>query len=386
MKNHHKDVNDYKPPYPNLSALDHAQNKLRTLPSLVKNTEIRALSSMLANAGRGKSFIIQLGDCAERFAEAGDDITEKKYSHLVQIKNAVEKITGLPVTLIGRIAGQYGKPRSSVLELLGGKPVFSYHGDIVNAEHPTDCRHADPDRMLTAHQSSQKIISYLDAQQQKIFTSHECFLLEYEIAMTRQYQGKFYNTSTHFPWLGMRNIESSQHINYLECIENPIALKVSASISIPLLISVIKKLNPSNKLGRVTLITRLGYTKTKSHMPKLIEAILENKLNVVWMCDPLHGNTHKDQYGMKYRLLDEAIAETRDTLKCLVKMKQHFAGVHIEATYRTDVMECVSSPEELTPERTYQSAVDPRLNYDQSFMYINRLFENISTKELQHNG
>ena len=130
---------------------------------------------------------------------------------------------------------------------------------------------------------------------------------------------------------------------------------------------MIKKLNPNNTLGRLTLITRLGHSNTKKHLPKLINTAQENKLNLVWMCDPLHGNTHKDQYGKKYRLLDEAVMETRDTFQCLQSFGQHLAGVHLEATYRCNVLECVSSREELTPERAYQSAVDPRLNLDQSF-------------------
>ena len=368
-----------KPPYNDVELLDRVQKELHALPALIKHYEVDVLRGHLEKVFHRQAFIIQVGDCAERFSEASQAVTYSKYQQLIFLKSFIERALDLPVIAIGRIAGQYAKPRSAMMETVSDKSVYAYYGDIINAEHSKDSRHADPNRILQAYNVSKAVLSYLATFEKFVFTSHECFLLEYEKPLTRIQDNICYNLSTHFPWLGMRNILSEPHINYLSNIANPVALKIGTHTSPFWMVSAIQRLNPINQVGKIALVIRLGIDKVDKILPIFIQAIHENKLNVIWMCDPLHGNTQSDQYRKKFRLLKHAIEETIKVCDILHQSGTHLAGLHLEASYREDIQECISSHEELIENRIYESALDPRLNHNQCITYLEHVLEKINS-------
>lgn len=362
-----------RPSYQDINELCHIQQKLSMLPGLVKNDEVDELNRRLEKAFYGQAFIIQAGDCAERFSDAELHITRQKYDQLICLKSLIESTLKLPVITIGRIAGQYAKPRSTPTEMVGGKLAYAYHGDMINAENLTESRIPDPNRMLRGYASSKAVLSHIATFLEQIFTSHECFLLEYEKSLTRLIEGKHYNLSTHLLWLGMRNIESEEHLDYLATIANPVAIKVGAATPLYSVVSAIQQINPDNKRGKVILVTRLGVDKVSSSLPQLIEIIYQNELNVVWMCDPLHGNTQSDRWGKKFRLLGHAADETINTNNILYQNDCYLSGLHLEISPRTDIKECVSLLSELDKNRVYDSALDPRMNHNQCVAYMKQV-------------
>jgi 3-deoxy-7-phosphoheptulonate synthase len=367
----------HHPRFEDVHLLKQIQEQLSSSIPLVSPMEVKKLTKELIKAFHQQSFIIQLGDCAERFSEAEPLISHLKYKQLNQAKLLIEEKINRSVIMIGRIAGQYAKPRSNGPENINGKLIYPYYGDMINSEYISESRNPDPYRILQAYHASKKIISHLKKFENPVYTSHECFLLEYEYPLTRKDQEKKYNLSTHLPWLGMRSIISKPHINYLSTIHNPIAIKIGADTPISTMISTIKQINSKNKIGKIVLILRLGKNNVHNSLPKLIEAVHENNLNVIWMNDPLHGNTKKDQYEKKYRLVDDAIEETVNICHVLFHYGIHLSGLHLEASYKSDILECVNSLDELTENRLYNSAVDPRLNNEQCTYFLEKVLNPI---------
>ncbi len=365
--------------YADLGELNDIQSKLATLPDLIHYNEVDTLRQHLIKVFDQQAFLIQIGDCAERFTDASQTITHLKYKQFVFFKALIEHAIKTPVIVVGRIAGQYAKPRSHQMEVIGDKKVYAYHGDMINHEHASQPRTPDPLRMLQAYHASNKILAHLANYEEKIFTSHECFLLDYEKPLTRCRENVLYNLSTHLPWLGMRHLDSKSHITYLSKINNPIAIKIGANASIPSILSVIQTLNPKNVIGKLILVSRLGINHVFGMLPKIIAAIQDNHLNVIWMCDPLHGNTQSDVYGKKFRLLEHAMDETMITCDILRQNNLQLGGLHLEVSYKTDILECIESFDELTEHRVYDSAVDPRLNHNQCITYFNKILKNIKS-------
>ncbi len=363
--------------YNDCGFLTNVQNQLRALDPLVGYKEILRLREILIDVSYNKAFIIQIGDCAERFSEATQDVTNLKYKQFVFLKSLAESVLKKPVVLIGRIAGQYAKPRSCKMETINGEKIYAYHGDMINSEHDKSHRDPDPFRMLQAYHASQYILACLSRYKEKVFTSHECFLLEYEKPLTRSREDSQYNLSAHTLWLGMRNFSSQQHISYLAKINNPIAIKVGPNVSVSSLIDLLQEVNPQNLIGKITLVTRLGINNVNDKLPILADVIIKSKKNVIWMCDPLHGNTNCDQYHLKFRKLQDILNETYETFRILRKHNLYLGGLHLEASYKTDIIECIDSFEQLTPNRVYESAVDPRLNHNQCIHYFNEIMEKI---------
>ncbi len=367
--------------YNDNNLLADVQNQLATLPTLIEHNEVALLHQHFINVFHGQAFIIQMGDCAERFADACQNVTHYKYEQLIFFKRLVERVLKIPVITVGRIAGQYAKPRSSTTEIIAEQSVYAYHGDMINAEHAnnlSDSRNPDPYRMLQAYNASKKILLHLAEGEEKIFTSHECFLLAYEQPLTRIREEVQYNLSMHLPWLGMRNLESKPHVDYLSKIDNPVAIKIGPDASIASIVSVIQKINPQNQIGKIILIGRLGVTHVRDKLPKIIQVIKQAQLNVIWMWDPLHGNTHCDRQGKKYRLLQDLIEETIISCDILCENDIDLGGLHLEASYKTDILECVDSLDELVGNRAYDSALDPRLNHNQCIAYFNQVLTKIS--------
>ena len=353
------------------------QKKLRAYPGLVDYDRIHDLKTLLEQTAQQSNFLLQMGDCAERFSENSREVIYAKQKQILSFKKLIEHTLSMPVVPIGRIAGQYAKPRSSSTEIINGQSIYPYHGDIINSESPYKSRVPDPERMIKAYAAAKLVLSHLADCGEQIFTSHECYLLEYENSLIRTVNNIQYNLSAHLLWLGMRNISSQSHINHLSSIDNPVALKIGPNLHAASIIAAIQQINPTNKQGKIILVTRLGYDKVCTLLPKLIEIIKQQQLQVIWMSDPLHGNTHLDKYGKKYRLVTHAIDETIETCDILRSYCIQLGGIHLEASPRMDIQECVFSTKELVENRTYDSALDPRLSASQCTEYLEQVLPSI---------
>lgn len=400
--------------------------QLAELPPLVTSWEVDRLRTRLAEAATGKRFLLQGGDCAERFDECRPDIISNRLKVLLQMSLVL--IYGLrrPVVRVGRFAGQYAKPRSDALESKNGTKLPSYRGDIINRPgFEAEDRIPDPERMLQAYNRSgvtlnhvralgeggfadlhhpeywnlgfvqhddlrkeyQQIVdSILDAirfmeavspnpigemDRVSFFTSHEALLLPYEEALTRPdtVHDRTYNLSTHFPWIGARTaFEGSAHVEYMRGLANPIAIKVGPEMSPSELKTLINILDPDSIPGRLTLITRLGADRIESQLPPLIEAVQAVGNRVLWSCDPMHGNTEILSSGIKTRRFENILAEMELSFDIHAAHDSALGGVHLELTGE-DVTECTGGAGGLQDEdlgRAYRSHVDPRLNSEQA--------------------
>lgn len=414
-----------QPNYPQPEVLESTVLQLNQLPPLVTPLEIRQLSEQLAQAATQKRFLLQGGDCAESFAECKVDTVTDKLKILLQMSLILIHGLRKPLIRVGRVAGQYAKPRSQDTETCDGKTLPSYRGDIVNApEFNQASRTPDPKRLLTGYHHAAMTLNYLRAlvdsgfadlrhpeywdldfvkhspladEYHKIadtirdglnflgaisgtesahiyradfFTSHEALLLPYEQALTRQDEdGLWYNLSTHFPWIGVRTAKLDEgHVEYMRGIANPIGLKIGPNMDEAWISELIETLNPNNTPGRLTLIHRLGAEKVGDLLPRIIEIVQKTGIQVLWSCDPMHGNTKSTQDGTKTRYFDDIVSELKQSFAIHQQCNSHLGGVHFEMTGE-DVTECVGGARGLTEgdlRHAYKSLVDPRLNYEQA--------------------
>lgn len=363
--------------YPNDSDLKACVNYLSKKSQIVDIENIYKLQYLLAESSKGKIFILQGGDCAEQFSNPIDNsINSAKLLHY--LSNLIESTTNKPVITIGRIAGQFAKPRTSIYDL-NNKKVYNYRGDLINKRNLDEfCRLPDPNLLITGYYKSQNIYNALNKLPTKkinginftvpyIFTSHEALNLHYEQALTHLCEkNRYYNFSTHFPWVGVRtNQLNSAHIEYLRGIYNPIGLKIGANMETKHILQVIDSINPNNIPGRITLITRLGHKNVTKYLPKLINYITKNNKKVTWLCDPMHGNTTQDSNGVKCRILNDIKKEISETLKCHFDCNSLLSGLHLELTPE-NVKECKTQ----IHEKTDDALMDPRLNKEQSIEVV----------------
>ncbi|WP_203322107.1 class II 3-deoxy-7-phosphoheptulonate synthase [Pseudoxanthomonas beigongshangi] len=414
------------PTYPDAAELASALAELRQLPPLVTSWEIFALKKQLAEAQEGKRFLLQGGDCAESFSDCESGLISNRLKVLLQMSLVLVHGLRLPVVRVGRFAGQYAKPRSADNETRDGTTLPSYRGDLVNRpEFTAEARIPDPRRMIKAHARSAMTMNFvralidggfadlhhpeywnlswvgyspLAAEYQDMvrsigdavrfmetlsgsevhnlnridfYTSHEALLLPYEEALTREVprQWGWFNLSTHFPWIGMRTAAvDGAHVEYLRGVRNPIAIKVGPSVSPDQLLRLIDVLNPEDEPGRLTFIHRMGATQIAEKLPPLLEAVRRDSRRVLWVCDPMHGNTESTSNGYKTRRFDNIRGEVEQSFDLHAAAGTRLGGVHLELTGE-DVTECTGGARELTDadlERAYRSTVDPRLNYEQS--------------------
>jgi 3-deoxy-7-phosphoheptulonate synthase len=404
-----------QPDYPDHQKLDTVLSRLAKLPPLVTPDEVDQLKHQIAEAAAGKRFLLQAGDCAESFSNCTATSISKQVKILQQMSLVLTSGLSKPVTTIGRIAGQYAKPRTTLVQTQGGLSLPSYRGDLINGQEFTaKAREADPERLIQGYgyssmtlnyirsfkqdtlaelskpiswheplfdADSQQILSNLgqslslmdqlqsDALSTELYTSHESLLLHYEQALTRSYQDNWYNLSTHFPWIGMRTAQTnSGQGEYLRGIDNPIAIKVGPDIEVSALLDLIATLNPHQESGKITLITRFGAEHIQRCLPTLIKAIEKSKHPVLWCSDPMHGNSR----------LTESRHKTRDIAKihkelCLAfdihqKHQSILGAVHLEVSGE-DVTECCGGLGNVNEDNltdNYQSLLDPRLNRLQS--------------------
>lgn len=415
-----------QPNYPDAEALQRAIAQLGQLPPLVTSWEVNALKSQLARAQAGEFFVLQGGDCAESFADCQPQLIVSRLKVLLQMSLVLVHGLRKRVLRIGRFAGQYAKPRSADLETRDGISLPSYRGDLVNAPAFTpEARIPDPQRLLEGHMRSALTINFVrglidggfadlhhpeywdldwvqhsplaadyqrrvdalgdslrfmeklagapisDFQRVDFYTSHEALLLWYEQAQTRRVPRApgWYNLSTHFPWIGMRTAEiGGAHVEYCRGIQNPMGVKVSPSMSVDWVLDLCRVLNPDNEPGRLTLIHRMGADKIGDHLPRLVEAVAKAGHRVLWLCDPMHGNTISTPNGLKTRPFDKILSEVEQSFALHAACGSQLGGVHLELTGE-DVTECTGGARNLSHEdleRAYLSTVDPRLNYEQA--------------------
>jgi len=416
------------PNYPDPQALAAAEKELGRYPPLVFAGEARALTADLAEVAAGKAFLLQGGDCAESFAEFHPNNIRDTFRVLLQMAVVLTYASKLPVVKVGRMAGQFAKPRSADMEEIDGVSLPSYRGDNVNdIAFTPEARRPDPERMIKSYSQSAATLNLLRAfaqggyanlqqvhawtldfmgrsawasQYQQLadrigealsfmaacgvnpetvpqlratsfYTSHEALLLQYEQALTRQdsLTGDWYDTSAHMLWIGDRTrFVGSAHVEYLRGVNNPIGIKCGPSLEPGVLLRLLDTLDPARQPGRITLITRYGYDKIEAGLPTLVRAVKREGRPVVWSCDPMHGNVVKAANGYKTRPFERILAEVRGFFAVHRAEGTHGGGIHAEMTGQ-NVTECTGGAIAVTEQglaARYHTHCDPRLNASQS--------------------
>jgi 3-deoxy-7-phosphoheptulonate synthase len=434
-----------------MAALNATEAQLAKYPPLVFAGEARRLKSSLAKVASGQGFLLQGGDCAESFAEHGADTIRDFFRAFLQMAVVLTFGAQQPVVKVGRIAGQFAKPRSSNIEKIGDVALPSYRGDIINGiEFTEEARIPNPERQIMAYRQSAATLNLLRAfamggyanldnvhkwmlgfvkdspqaeryrkladrisetmdfmaaiginsennhalRETDFFTSHEALLLGYEQALTRvdSTSGDWYATSGHMIWIGDRTRQPDHaHVEYCRGIKNPIGLKCGPSLTADGLLELIDILNPSNEPGRMTLICRFGHDKVAEHLPRLIRAVEREGRNVVWSCDPMHGNTITLN-NYKTRPFDRILTEVENFFAIHYSEGTHPGGIHIEMT-GNDVTECTGGARALKAEDLqdrYHTHCDPRLNADQAlelaFLLAEKLKSGRDERKMVVNG
>jgi 3-deoxy-7-phosphoheptulonate synthase len=415
-----------QPRYRSTAALDRAVATLSRLPPLVTSWEIENLKRQLGEVARGRSFLLQGGDCAESFEDCTPDAITSKLKILLQMSLVLVHSAKRRVIRVGRFAGQYTKPRSADSETRDGVTLPAYRGDLVNAlEFSAEAREPDPERLLRGYEKSALTLNFIrslidggfadlhhpeywdlawvrhsprekdyqrmveaigeslrfmetlagarvgEIDRVDFYTSHEGLHLHYEQAQTRTVPRRsgWYNLSTHFPWIGLRtNDPSGAHVQFFRGIRNPIAVKVGPDTSGEQVDRLLDVLHPDDEPGRLTLIHRFGVERVEACLPPLIERVKRAGKTVVWCCDPMHGNTRSTRDGLKTRRFDDILGELERALDVHDACGSHLGGLHFELTGE-NVTECVGGArglDEVGLRRAYRSQVDPRLNYEQA--------------------
>jgi 3-deoxy-7-phosphoheptulonate synthase len=366
-----------QPNYASESDLSQVLSTLSEVPALISIKELQLLKDQIHSSALGTSLILQIGDCAEAFSDSTAKILETKLKAYSEYASILHHATNKPTLTIGRIAGQFTKPRSEPYEVINdckikiGK-VLSYKGDLVNSINPS-LRDPDPQRLLQGYYNSAVITNFIRLQDTWIYTSHEALHMKYENALTREYNDKYVNVGSHLLWIGERTRKyESAHVEYLSQIINPIGIKLGPNADLEELLKIIAKLNPSNENGKIVLITRLGAKKYRQELPRIVDAVKASGYKLAWIVDPMHGNTYKCGSGIKTRNYEDILDETLGTIEILKSSGEVPAGLHLEASY-TDVTEVIGlgvAEEDLNT--NYCTLCDPRLNYTQTISLLNQ--------------
>ncbi|SDQ98290.1 3-deoxy-7-phosphoheptulonate synthase [Actinopolyspora saharensis] len=343
---------------------------LEKQPPLVEPREVDRLHEMLGRAATGRALLLQGGHCAETFGEQALDEVENNVRTLGRMGRAFSHETGLPVVPVGRMAGQYAKPRSRPTETRGEVELPSYRGDAVNgAEFNERDRTPDPWRMRTVYDQSAAALERIP--DGMCHVSHEALLLDYENALVRidPETGRRYSGSGHMLWIGERTRQlDGAHVEFAAGVDNPIGVKVGPSATAEQLLGLIELLDPERRPGRLTFIIRMGAERITDTFPELVERVASSGSPALWVCDPMHGNTRTAANGLKTRWISEIAAEIHTFVRIHRALGTHPGGLHLELT-GSRVTECVGGFEPITSEALgnhYTSACDPRLNRDQS--------------------
>jgi 3-deoxy-7-phosphoheptulonate synthase len=414
-----------QPTWPDAAAVKEAVAELESFPPLVFAGECDNLKARIAEAAVGNAFWLQGGDCAETFAGATADSIRNRIKTILQMAAVLQYFSSLPVIKVGRMAGQFAKPRSNDNETRDGVTLPAYRGDAVNdLEFNEKSRTPDPKRLVRVYNTSSATLNLVRAFTQggfadlrqvhtwnrgfaadarfsaryeemaneigraikfmesagvdpesfksvDFYSSHEALILEYEKALTRidSRTNNPYDVSAHFVWIGERTRQlDGAHMDFAEKIHNPIGVKLGPKTTPEEALAIIKRLNPNNEPGRLTFITRMGASLIREKLPAIIDAVTKSGAVVLWVCDPMHGNTYEAPSGYKTRKFDDVMDEVRGFFEVHKKLGTHPGGIHIELT-GDDVTECVGGGEQISHEdlaSRYETACDPRLNHTQS--------------------
>ena len=414
-----------QPQWPDGAALESAVAELRSFPPLVFAGECDSLKAKVAAAAKGEAFWLQGGDCAETFVAASADSIRNRIKTILQMAAVLQYGSGLPVIKVGRMAGQYAKPRSKDTETRDGVTLPAYRGDAVNdLEFTLAARTPDPSRLVKVYNTSAATLNLVRAftnggfadlrevhswnqgfvrdssageryeqmareigralaflrsagadpaefRTVDLYSSHEALILEYERALTRidSRTQLPYNVSGHFVWIGERTRQlDGAHVDFVSRIRNPIGVKLGPSSSVDDALALIDKLDPDREPGRLTFITRMGAGKIREALPNLVEKVTASGAQVLWVCDPMHGNTYEAPSGYKTRKFDDVMDEIAGFFEVHKALGTHPGGIHVELT-GDDVTECVGGGEHISHDdlaTRYESACDPRLNHTQS--------------------
>ncbi len=427
-----------QPTWPDQAKLEEVKSILATYPPLVFAGEVDILKDRLAQAAAGKAFLLQGGDCAETFADATADRIRNRVKTMLQMAVVLTYGASMPVVKMGRMAGQFAKPRSSDTETREGLELPAYRGDAVNGyDFTLESRTADPTRLLQAYNTSastlnliraftmggfadlrsvhewnkgftdnpansryenmareiDKAIKFMAAcganfnelRTTEFYTSHEGLLFDYERPMTRidSRTGTPYDTSAHFIWIGERTRQlDGAHMDFLSRVRNPLGVKLGPNTSVDDVLALIDKLDPAREPGRLTLISRMGAPKIREALPKLVKAVKDAGAQPLWVTDPMHGNGITTANGYKSRRFDDVMDEVRGFFEVHRDLGTFPGGVHIELT-GDDVAECLGGSEhidEATLESRYESLCDPRLNHSQSLELAFLVAEELAAK------
>ena len=434
------------PTYPDAAVLEKAEARLASFPPLVFSGEARKLKRQLAEVAEGRAFLLQGGDCAESFAEHSADNIRDFFRVFLQMSAVLTFGGSKPVVKVGRIAGQFAKPRSSDIEVRDEETLPSYRGDIINGIDFTEVsRVPDPQRQIMAYRQAAATLNLIRAfaqggyanlehvhkwtlgfvsnspqaaryreladritetidfmraigidadsnprlRETDFYTSHEALLLGYEEAMTRtdSTSGDYYGTSGHLLWIGDRTRQPDHaHVEFCRGVKNPLGMKCGPTTTPEGLLELLDILNPANEAGRMTLICRFGHNKVEDHLPKLIRAVEREGRKVVWSCDPMHGNTISAG-GYKTRPFDRVLGEVENFFDVHEAEGTHAGGIHIEMTGQ-DVTECTGGARAISDDdlsNRYHTHCDPRLNADQSIELAFLIAERLKKEKLQRN-
>ncbi|BAJ31603.1 MULTISPECIES: 3-deoxy-7-phosphoheptulonate synthase [Kitasatospora] len=358
--------------------LDQARAHLRRMPALVDIEAVHRLGSLLREAAAGHLQIVQAGDCAEDPAEAVPEDVARKTALLDVLAGMMKLASGRPVLRVGRLAGQFGKPRSNPTETVHGVDMPVYRGHMVNRPEPdAELRRPDPDHLLTGYRAASDTMHYLGWRGTAgrrpeygvpVWTSHEALLLDYELPMLRREpDGSLLLASTHWPWVGERTRQlDGAHVALLAAVANPVAVKVGPGMTPGELLALCERLDPGRSPGRLTLIARMGAENAPRRLPALVEAVARAGHPVLWLSDPMHGNTVSGPEGLKTRLVETVVREVRAFQEAVRAGGGVAAGLHLETTPDA-VTECVSATVDLHRiGDKYLSFCDPRLNPQQA--------------------
>ena len=436
------------PVYPDPAALERAEAQLAKYPPLVFAGEARNLKAALARVAEGRAFLLQGGDCAESFAEFSANNIRDSFKVFLQMAVVLTFGAALPVVKVGRMAGQFAKPRSDASEQRGAVELLSYHGDIINGiEFDAAARTPDPARMVQAYNQSAATLNLLRAfalggfadlhrvhgwnqdfvmkssagaryqdvanriaealafmeacgltsesspsvREVAFYTSHDALLLPYERALTRQdsLTGDWYDCSAHFVWIGERTRQADgAHVEFLRGVKNPLGLKCGPAMQADELLRLIDLLNPANEPGRLTLISRMGADLVEKKLPALIRAVVREGRKVVWACDPMHGNTFKSASGYKTRAFDRILSEVRRFFGVHQGEGTFAGGVHFEMTGQ-EVTECIGGTQAIAESQLadrYHTHCDPRLNATQALELAFLIAEELKTRRVGNAG
>jgi 3-deoxy-7-phosphoheptulonate synthase len=413
-----------QPAWPDRAALDEVVTTLASYPPLVFAGECDVLRERMAAVSRGEAFVLQGGDCAETFASATADNIRDRVKTILQMAAVLTYGASMPVVKVGRMAGQYAKPRSTDDETRGGVTLPAYRGDMVNDfEFTAEARRPDPQRLVHAYHRSTATLNLVRAfttggfadlrhvhdwnkgfvanaanvryerlardidkamrfmaacgadfeamRSTEFFSAHEALVLDYERPLTRvdSRTGHLYDTSGHFLWIGERTRDvDGAHIDFVSRVKNPVGVKVSADADVDDLLRIIDAVDPERSPGRLTFITRMGAGRIREALPAIVEKVTASGAPVAWVCDPMHGNTFASESGFKTRDFEDVVDEVRGFFEVHRSLGTHPGGIHVELT-GNDVTECLGGSERILDAdlgTRYESVCDPRLNHQQS--------------------